>query len=199
MIKSITVTNHLGESLKMELARPELSGFAITSITGLGPGKATINKTEVSTMDGDLYNSARVGARNIVISLRYLMKNTIEEARQLSYKYFPLKRNIKLLIETDKRKAEISGYVESNEPDIFSKEEGAEISIICPYPYFYSAGSDGMNTIVFSGVEAMFEFPFSNESTSEDLIVMGSIQHKTEQLIRYLEILRSVLLSRCTQ
>lgn len=186
MIKSITVTNYLGESLKMELARPELSGFAITSITGLGPGKATINKTEVSTMDGDLYNSARVGARNIVISLRYLMKNTIEEARQLSYKYFPLKRNIKLLIETDKRKAEISGYVESNEPDIFSKEEGAVISIICPYPYFYSAGSDGMNTIVFSGVEAMFEFPFSNESTSEDLIVMGSIQHKTEQLIRYL-------------
>ena len=44
MIKSVTVTNYLGEKLKMELARPEESGFAITQIKGLGPQKSTIWK-----------------------------------------------------------------------------------------------------------------------------------------------------------
>ena len=33
MIKSVTVTNYLGESLKMELTNPYDSGIAITDIT----------------------------------------------------------------------------------------------------------------------------------------------------------------------
>ena len=37
MIKSVTVTNYLGESLKMELTNPYDSGIAITDITGIGP------------------------------------------------------------------------------------------------------------------------------------------------------------------
>lgn len=182
MIKAITVKNYLGDSIKLELARPELSGFAITNIDGLGPGKANINTTEISTTDGGLYNSARVPVRNIVISIRYLWKDTIEDVRQLSYKYFPLKRKVTLTIETDNRIAEIEGYVESNEPTIFSKEESADISIICPNPYFYSAGTD---TTVFSGIEPMFEFPFSNESLTDPLLEMGMIQNYTEKVVIY--------------
>ena len=34
MIKKVIVTNYLGESLEMELARPEVSGLAITDIEG---------------------------------------------------------------------------------------------------------------------------------------------------------------------
>lgn len=45
MIKSITVTNYLGDSIKLELARPEESGFVVKSVTGLGPGSANINTT----------------------------------------------------------------------------------------------------------------------------------------------------------
>lgn len=185
MIKSITVTNYLGDTLKLELARPELSGFIVMSVTGLGPGKANINTTEISTNDGSLYNSSRVPNRNIVISLRYLWNDSIEDARQLSYKYFPIKKKLTLLIETDNRLAEIDGYVESNEPDIFSKEEGADISIICPYPFFYSAYGDGKQTTVFSGVEPMFEFPFSNESLSLPLLEMGEIHNRTDNVVIY--------------
>lgn len=182
MIKSITVTNYLGDSLKLELARPDRSGLAITSITGLGPGKANINTTELSTTDGGLYNSARVPVRNIVISLRYLWHNTIEEARHLSYKYFPLKSKIQLAIETDERLSEIEGYVESNDPTIFSNAEGTDISIICPNPYFYSAEKV---TTVFSGIEPMFEFPFSNESLRTPMLEMGSIENATDKVIIY--------------
>ena len=90
MIKSITATNYLGESIKMELARPEKSGFIVHSISGLGPGKAYINTTEVSTDDGGLFNSARLPSRNIVLGLMFMWKDSIEEARHRSYKYFPL-------------------------------------------------------------------------------------------------------------
>ena len=51
MIRAVTVTNYLGESKRFELAFPEESGFAVQSISGLGPSKADINTTEISTND----------------------------------------------------------------------------------------------------------------------------------------------------
>lgn len=185
MIKSITVTNYLGDSLVLNLARPEESGFVVKSVTGLGPGTANINTTEVSTNDGVLYNSSRLSTRNIVITLGFLWKDSIEDVRQKSYKYFPIKKKLTLLIETDNRQAEIEGYVETNDPNIFSKEEGADISIICPNPFFYSSGADGSNTTVFYGIDPMFEFPFGNESLYDALLEMGSIQNQHEKVITY--------------
>lgn len=182
MIRSITVTNYLGDSIKLELARPELSGFAITSIEGLGPVKANINTTEVATKDGSLYNSARLPSRNIVISCKYLWKPTIEHVRQLSYRYFPIKRRVTLLFETDNRTAQIEGYVESNEPTIFSNFEGSDISIICPDPYFYSLGSE---QTLFGSIEPMFEFPFSNESLTDNLIEMSVINTTNQAVVVY--------------
>lgn len=185
MIKSIKVTNHLGESITLELGRPEKSGLAITSIEGLGPGKATINTSKISTRDGSLYNSARADNRNIVINVRYLWKDSIEDARQLSYKYFPLKQKVNLVIETSNRTVETDGYVESNEPNIFSDASDADISIICPFPFFYSKEGGGSQATLFSGVESMFEFPFSNESVEENLLEMGAIRNLSENVVVY--------------
>lgn len=185
MIKSITATNYLGDSITIDLARPELSGFAVTSITGLGPGAATINATEVATNDGSLFNSARLPSRNIVISLKFLWNDTIEDVRHLSYKHFPIKKKVTILIETDTRTAEIEGIVEENDPTIFSNSEGSDISIICPNPFFYSAGANGVQTTLFSGIEPRFEFPFSNESLTESLIEMSSMENRTEKSIWY--------------
>ena len=185
MIKSITVTNYLGDSIKLDLAKPEESGFVVQSIKGFGPGEANINTTEVSTNDGSLFNSSRLPSRNIVIGLKFLWKKSVEDVRQLSYKYFPIKKKLTLFIETDNRQAEIDGYVESNDPNIFSRDESSDISIICPNPFFYSAGKNGTNTTIFCGVEPMFEFPFSNESLFECLLEMGAIQNQTEKVITY--------------
>lgn len=185
MIKSVTVTNFLGESLKLELRFPEKSGFLIKEITGLGPCTANINAKELATSDGSVFNSARVNSRNIVIKLGFLFNPTIEDARQLTYKYFPIKRKVKLTFETDNRICETYGYVETNEPVIFSKAEETQISIICPDPYFYSAGKDGTNVTVFFGVESNFEFPFSNESLEENLLELGIARYSTEQTIYY--------------
>lgn len=188
MIHSFAITNYLGDRIKLELGRPELSGFLIKSVSGLGPSKANINTTEVATNDGSMFNSARLSQRNIVFQIVFtdsLYGETIEDLRQKSYKYFPLKKNIEIIIETDNRYVKTVGYVESNEPTIFSSQEGTQISIICPDPYFYSAGEDGNNVTVFYTVDPMFEFPFSNESLSNPLLMMGEIQIKTEGVITY--------------
>lgn len=185
MIHSITVTNYLGDSITLELARPEQSGFIVKSVEGLGPAKGNVNTVEVSTNDGGVFNSARLSIRNPVLDLVFLETNTetIEDIRHKSYKYFPVKKKVKLLIETDNRVSEMEGYVEHNEPAIFSNQEGCQISIICPYPYFYSAGES--NITIFSGIEPLFEFPFENESLVTDLLEMGEVQNSAEQVITY--------------
>ena len=188
MIYSIVVTNYLGDRIKLELGKPDISGFLIKSITGLGPAKANVNTTEVSTNDGSLFNSARLSQRNIVLDMVFINTvygESIEDLRQKSYKYFPLKKSVELTIETDNRYVKTTGYVESNELNIFSSQEGTQISIICPDPYFYSAGEDGNNVTNFYSIDPMFEFPFSNESLDEPLLVFGEIQIKTEGVITY--------------
>lgn len=191
MIKSITITNHLNESITLELYNPASSGFMIKSIDGLGPVKASVNMTELATNDGAIDNSARLEPRTIVLSLGFWedvkqdTNESIEDLRLKTYKYFPIKRNITFLIETDNRICQTVGRVESNEPDIFSKEEGCVITIDCPDPYFYSAGEDGDNEILFYGAEPLFEFEFDNNSLDENLIEFGEITLRTEGIITY--------------
>ena len=188
MIYSFAITNYLGDRVKLELGKPEVSGFLIKSVTGLGPVKANVNTTEVVTNDGSMFNSARLSQRNIVFQLAFVdtvYGETIEDIRQKSYKYFPAKKSVEIVIETDNRYVKIKGYVESNEPDIFSSQEGTQISIICPDPYFYSAGEDGNNVTDFYTIDPMFEFPFSNESLTDPLLIFGEIQIKAEGVITY--------------
>lgn len=182
MIKSITVTNPKGESLELDLFHPEKSGLIVKSITGLGPPKANINSTDLATADGALYSSARASTRNIVFNLQFMFAPTIEDSRQLTYKYFPLKKLVKIEVETDNRSLETSGYVESNQPDIFSKEETTQISILCLNPFFYDPNP---SVTQFATVTPTFEFPFSNESISESLIEFGTINLDTRSTIDY--------------
>lgn len=185
MIKSVIITNYLGESLTLELKNPWKIGIAVKDITGLGPVKADVNMTKISSGDGSKYNSARVGTRNIVFTLLLLGIPSAEESRQLTYKYFPVKKPVTLTFETDKRIAKITGYVESNEPNIFSEQEETQISVVCADPYFVNAKNGEITSVYFSGTEPVFEFPFSNESTSEPLIEFGNIKFRQEEIVYY--------------
>lgn len=182
MIKSITAITQKSEELKLELGHPEKTGLIVQKITGLGPPKAIINTTELAMVDGGIFNSIRTDKRNIVISLAMMFSPTIEDARLKTYHYFPIKQKITLRIETDRKTAEIQGYVESNEPDIFNKQETTQISIICPNPYFYDVEQSQTS---FLGVHPMFEFPFSNESLEEPLLNMGEIVTDTRANLYY--------------
>lgn len=188
MLKSVTITNYLGNSVtyKIEGADPEDgSGLLITEIEGLGPTKADINMTQLATADGGIFNSARVNSRNIVIKARFTYANTIEEARLASYKFFPIKQPVTFHVETDSRIAETTGYVESNEPVIFSDECDMQVSILCESPYFLSVSEDGKKETTFAGIDFLFEYPFENEDLHEPTLEFGNIVNKKENTVYY--------------
>jgi hypothetical protein len=182
MIHEVAVSNYLGESAVFKLTEPEKSGFYVAGVDGLGPPPANINTTEMATADGAFFNSARTASRNIVLTLGFMQAPTVEAVRHLSYKYFPIKTRVRLTFRTDARAGEIFGYVETNEPNIFSERQLAQISVICPDPYFYD---EQMQTTIFEGVEDLFEFPFSNESLDEDLIEMGALMYNSTRTVLY--------------
>lgn len=171
MIKAVEVINHSGEIFRVILDNPEESGFALVGMEGITPGKGNINTKEIATLDGGFFQNARLPARNIVLDYVFLdevdgVYRTIEEARLLFYKYFVIKKPLTLIIETDLHRYQIEGYVESNEPEIFSSMEGAQVSIICPSPYFHLADSslnengNASQTIFNQG--GSFKFEWSN-------------------------------------
>jgi hypothetical protein len=187
MVNNVKIVNYLGDELVMELGNPEKSGFLIFNMTGLGPEKAEIRTTDIVTADGGLYNSSRLPSRNITLNIRFFSweEKTVEQIRHESYRYFPIKKPLTIIIHTEERVCEIEGYVEANEPVIFSKVVHCSLSIICPHPYFFDGGENRNNITLFGGIRPLFEFPFSNESLVEPLLVMGEIRPNSEEIVHY--------------
>lgn len=186
MIKSVTITNPTGEEVTINLGDVEpASGLFITEIEGLGPPKADINLTALAARDGSMYNSSRANERNIILHIRYINVGSVEDVRLLTYRYFPLKKQVKLHIETENRIVEVEGYVESNEPDIFSKEESATISILCESAWLKDASDTGTQIIDFSDIVSLFEFEFWDENSKSPTIEFSSIEIKRENTITY--------------
>lgn len=182
MIESVTVTNNRNDSLEMVLAHPELTGLCISKVDGISPGDATINSTDYGVLDGGVFNSARLGTRNITIEFYYMFKPDIETSRHLAYYYFPVKTKVDLAFKTDHRTVVCSGYVEGNDTLIFDKQEKGQVSIVCPDPYFYSENTAHS---YIRGIGYEFEFPFENESLDEPTICFGDYMTMSSQTIDY--------------
>nr|NHJ86006.1 phage tail family protein [Asgard group archaeon] len=103
-----------------------------------------------------------------------------ETVRQKIYKYFPLKKKIKILIESDNRTAYVYGYVESNEINIFSEDEESIISVLCPESYLLDVN---MEHEIFSSTTSTFEFPFSAESP--DYLELSTLELFYTKVITY--------------
>lgn len=182
MIKSITVDNLKGLVKTLYLSRPDKSGFAIADVQGLGPVKSNVSMSSFANLDGAKFNSAIAGTRNIVFTLYFLDKPTIEKVRMESYQLFPLKGEVELIIETSNRKVKTNGIVESNEPSIFSNRENTKVSIICPDSYFHSIEPV---SLPFFGSEPMFEFPFENLLMRSPHLIMSNKINKDQRTIEY--------------
>lgn len=182
MIKNIQITNPLDEKLTLEMERPEESGFSILSIDGLGPTKAIINTSRVLSIPGSVFNSSTSSQRNIVMELGFMDYPSIEENRQKSYRYFPTNKKVLFKITTDRRVGIVEGYVESNEPNIFSKKSSTIISLLCPDAFFKA--EEQIET-VFSGTVSGFKFPFMNNSLTEKHIVFGNLTLDTSASVFY--------------
>lgn len=186
MLKRVRVINTDKTETVLELRQPMDSGLAIKSITGLGPPLATVNTTALASGLGDVFNSALVSKRNILFSFKFMDSPSVETIRQSTYRLFPVRSFVELVFETTNRTLWTRGAVESNTPDIFSRDSGCTISVVCPDPFFYAWG-DGSNQVTkFNGVDPLFEFPFSNESTTQKLLEFGDVYQFDEKSIMYM-------------
>lgn len=167
----------------MELPRPDLSGMAIRNISGLGPVKSDISISQYGSTDGGFYQSSRMPSRDITIDLVFFGID-IEKIRHKTYRYFPIKRKITLTVETETKTVDIDGFVESNEPNIFSSTESTIISVRCPDPYF-RLSNEVVSEENLGAKSPRFEFPFSNESLTLPLLEFGDIQSYMEKNIFY--------------
>ena len=185
MIKKVTITNFVGESVTYDIEGVNVddnNGLLITEIDGLGPVKADINMTKLSTADCEIFNSSRLNGRNIKLKALFTSATTIEEARLSSYRFFPIGKALTFRVETDNRIGEVVGRVESNEPDIFSEHCEMSVSIVCESPFLLSPHED---VTLFAGVESLFEFEFDNDSLYEPLIELGEITNKRTNTVYY--------------
>lgn len=133
--------------------------FQVLSITGLNPPNAQINTSNVAGLDGSKFNSSKLQNRNIVIMLK--INGDVETNRLNLYKYFATKEWCKFYYENEHRNVYIDCYVETFECDFFTDKEIAQISLMCPSPYFKD-----MEEIIddISKVLGAFEFPFAHGS-----------------------------------
>ncbi len=149
---SLKVKNNRGDILSLT----NNADYTVYKIEGLNPPQATINTSVNATTDGSTINSANVETRNIVIYIS--LERDIEASRINLYKYFPIKKTVTLYFKNGRRDVCIEGTVEIIECDLFANKQIAQVSIICPKPYF-KAVNDLITT--FSDVSPLFEFSFS--------------------------------------
>ena len=155
---SAKIENAMGEVL--ELTHNPL--YIVESITGLNPPNANINTNSNANFDGATYNSSKLNPRNIVITL--LPRGNVEQSRITLYKYVKVKQFIRFYFKNGSRDVFIDGYVENFDCDFFENPQKAQISIICPYPYFSDMN---INSYELSFIQDAFTFPFcTNEGES---------------------------------
>lgn len=130
--------------------------YTVYKVTGLQPPSVAISSSSNATTDGSTVNSARVGTRNIVVYMT--LEGDAEASRIELYKHFPLKKRITLYFKNGSRDVYIEGYVEVIECDLFAKRQIAQVSILCPQPYFKAAEELAS---YFSDISSLFQFPFN--------------------------------------
>lgn len=114
--------------------------YKVRNLDGLGPVKASISTTPLGSSRGSSYGGSSVGERNLVFTLGFEPdwgNWTITKLRRNLDTYFMPQSSVTLIFESEENSpVVISGYVEANEPSIFSKDPEQQVSIICPDPDF---------------------------------------------------------------
>ena len=167
---NLTIENKYGEQL--ELTNNE--DYVITNIDGLDPADAVINTTRNASADGSVFNSSYVDNRFITITLS--INSPAEDNRINLFKYFKNKYPCRLYYKNDTRNIFIDGYCQKFIVNYFAKKQVAQITIMCPDPYFREVGEQGTQ---ISSITPLFEFPFSIEEPIE----FGRVEPISEQQI----------------
>lgn len=149
----------------------EIDWFEVRNFDGLGAVAAEVNTTKLGSIDGESFVGSSVGKRNIVATIGLdpdWNEWTMSKLRRILDKYFTPKQEIRLVFETmEFSPVEIFGYIESNEPNMFSKDPEHIISIICPDLYFKS-----VDPVIINGTTDMDPVEIDYEGNVETGMVV---------------------------
>jgi len=161
----------------------------IRDIGGIGPVASTVSTIPYGGVDGETYSGVSRGKRNITMILGLnpdWSGQSMSSLRHLAYLYFMTKQKVTLRFISDELPVcEIVGYVESCEPNIFSRDPEMLISIVCPDPDFVAIaptviiGTTGLNSSEFFDFEYNGTVPtgytVTIESTPENVSFVGTM------------------------
>lgn len=184
MITEVSSLTKGGESLNLDLFDPWSSGIAVKEITGLGPVKTELSLERYALIDGAFLKGARVGTRNVVLTLIPVGEDIQTERRKI-YHYFPVGETVTFGVVTDQVAVKSSMIVESVEPNIFSERQEIGISLIAIDPYWRSNSPSITGLVGFNDVTPLFQFPFKSADNPKELI-FGDMSNSSGKDINYL-------------
>lgn len=172
----IKVKNHLGQIMEIDPLK-----YPVVNASGLTPASATVNTSNIASVDGTFFNSAATNQRNIVLTITPNIE--AEKARLFLYQYFKPKYPLTLYFKTKYREVYIDGYVETFEGGLYEQKQSFQISVICPQPFFVDVNTD---IITQTKVVDNFTFPFFTPAsgiTLSSIITLegGAIMNKGEE------------------
>jgi hypothetical protein len=139
MITKVEITNRRGNILTLDMEEGN-NPYVVKSIQGLEPVKAALISSSYAGNDGEVFQSAKRGPRNIVIKLDLdpdFINNTFTSLRQGLYPFFIPKSQIQLRFYTDTGLyVDIPGVCESFGSPLFEKSPSVDMSIMCHQPDF---------------------------------------------------------------
>jgi len=184
MITEVSSLTKGGESLNLDLFDPWSSGIAVKEITGLGPVKTELSLERYALIDGAFLKGARVGTRNVVLTLIPVGDDVQTERRKI-YNFFPVGETITFGVVTSQVAVKSSMIVESVEPNIFSERQEIGVSLIAIDPYWRSNSPSITGLVGFNDVTPLFQFPFSSGDNPKELI-FGDLSNASGKDINYL-------------
>lgn len=132
--------------------------WTVKSIEGLDPPDAVLNMTRDTGADGSVFNSAYADNRQIIITLA--INSPAENNRIALYRYVKSKQLVRFYYRDGLRDVWIDGYAKSMHIGLFEQKQIAQITLICPDPYFKAVEPSEYELLSRT---SGFEFPFSIE------------------------------------
>lgn len=132
------------------------SRYQLLSVSGLDPVSALLNMSTAVGEDGTRFISSKLNNRNIVAN--FAINGDTAANRHTLYSEIRPKSQVMVEVASGTRSVTIQGYVESVTCNAFAKGVRAQISVICPDPWFIGAhfSPDGVD------VDGGFEFDVEN-------------------------------------
>ncbi|MDD6666725.1 MAG: phage tail family protein [Lachnospiraceae bacterium] len=168
-------------NLELTFGEDPHSPFFLTDADGLYSTEVDVNTTDNVFEDGSTYQSSRITARNITLTIRDRGKDDHISVRNMIMSLFSPKAKGRLTIkendgDTENEKV-IDYYVEKIISDGLNSSREFTISLICPDPYFYDPDDKVVRMASYAGL-----FTFQHNFTASREEIGARIQAKSSSI-----------------